>query len=131
VVTFEVLVDGQLVLAANRLDMGEAAETAWNYLKSLPLNNPAKLWNVSPEDEARLNAFSDKLDKQGPTKATLKGKCRIFCRYAGDVTVEELRLVRKDPSAPWFLDPLQVDELAKKRVVDPAARTRTQVDNGK
>lgn len=131
VVVFEILVDGQVVLEVIRLDQGEPAATAWTYLKSTPAENPAKHRVLAADDEARINAFVAQLDKQGPTTATLKGKCRIFCRYAGDVTVDELRLVRKDRNSPWFVDPAQVDELAKKRVVDAAMRTRKQVDAAK
>lgn len=131
VVTFEILLDGQIVLQANRLDQGEPANTAWNYLKSLPVKNPAELYVQKPEEEERLKKFYAELDKQGPTKATLKGKCRIFCRYAGDVTVDELRLVRKDPRSPWYIDPMQVDQLAKKRVIDREMRTRDQVDSSR
>lgn len=131
VVTFEIMVDGRLVLSANTLDQGEPAATAWNYLKSLPLKNPSTVWVLPPEEKARMTAYYAELDKQGPKNATLKGKCRIFCRYAGDVTVDELRLVRKDPKSPWYIDPAQVDELAKRRTVDRAMRTRDQVDGTK
>ena len=131
VVTFEILVDGKLVLSANTLDQGEPAATAWNYLKKLPLRNPSTVWVLPPEEKARMTAFYAELDKQGAKNATIEGECRIFCRYAGDVTVDELRLVRKDAKSPWYIDPAQVDELAKRRRVDPAKLTREQVDGAK
>lgn len=131
VVSFDVLVDGKVVLSAHRLDQGDGFDTAWNYLKTLPLKNPADGFVVSDAEKVRLQKFMDELNKQGPTKATLKGKCRIFCRYAGDVTVDELRLVRKDAQSPWQLDPAQVDELAKKRTIDKQMRTREQLDEAK
>jgi hypothetical protein len=131
VVEFEILVDGKVVLHLHKLDQGEGPDTAWGYLKTNPLKNPAETYLVSDAEAARLKNFYAELNKAGDTKATLKGKCRIFCRYAGDVTVDELRLVRANAKAPWFLDPAQVDELAKKRHIDPAMRTRGQVDAAK
>jgi hypothetical protein len=129
VVLFEILVDGKVVLHVQKLDQGEAAGTAWNYLKTQPLTNPAENFVVSDEEGAACKAFQEQLAKSaGETKTTIQGKCRIFCRYAGDITVSELRLVRANPKAPWFIDPDQVDEMAKKRTVDAAMRTRGQVD---
>lgn len=127
-VDFEVLLDGQKVLVASRLDWGAEANTVWNYLKTLPLRKLAETRVVNESESKRLSDFYAKLDKQGPTKATLKGDVQIFCRYAGEVTVAELRLVRKDPQSPWLIDPSQVDELSRKRVIDPAMRVREQVD---
>lgn len=129
VVQFEILVDGQVVLTVYTHDQGGAsADTVWGYLKTEPAKNPAEVFVVSGEDAERLKAFHAELNKTSGKTTTLKGKCRIFCRYGGDVTVDELRLVRANAKAPWFVDPAQVDELAKKRTVDPARRTRGQVD---
>jgi hypothetical protein len=128
VVLFEVLVDGNVVMNAQLLDQGEDAETAWRYLKTTRVVNPADLYVVSEKEAERLKAFHDKLNAGEPTKATMKGKCRIFCRYAGDISIDEIRLVRKTPKDPWFIDPIQVDDMAKKRTVDPQKRTREQVD---
>lgn len=129
VVYFEILLDGKIVLDVQTLDEGEAGpDAAWNYLKTHPLTNPADSFVLSPDETARLKTFKIVPSKDDPRKATLSGKIRIFCRYAGDVRCDELRLVRKDEKAPWFIDPKQVDELAKKRTVDPARRVREQVD---
>jgi hypothetical protein len=128
VVDFEVLVDGKVVLYMHKLDQGEDADTAWGYLKTNALVSPAEAYVVSDEEAARLKAFHEELNKTTQLKTTLQGKCRVFCRYAGDVTVDELRLVRANPKAPWFLDPAQVDELAKKRHIDSAMRVRSRVD---
>ncbi|MFY8200979.1 MAG: hypothetical protein ACOVLE_09935, partial [Pirellula staleyi] len=103
-------------------------ETAWKYLKTARVVNPADLYVVSEKEAERLNAFHAKLNAGEPTKATMKGKCRIFCRYAGDISIDEIRLVRKTSKDPWFIDPIQVDEMAKKRTIDPQKRTREQVD---
>jgi hypothetical protein len=128
VVQFEILVDGKVVLILHKLDQGEAADTVWGYLKTDPVKNPGDVYLVGAEEAARLKTFQDELNKTGQNKVTLKGKCRIFCRYGGDVTVDELRFVRASAKAPWFLDPAQVDELAKRRRVDAAKRVREQVD---
>lgn len=129
VVYFEILLDGKIVLDLKTLDEGEAGpDAAWDYLKTRPLNNPADSFVLSPEETARLKAFKIVPAKDDPLKATLSGKVRIFCRYAGDARCDALRLVRKDEKAPWLIDPKQVDELAKKRTVDPARRVRAQVD---
>lgn len=129
VVQFEILVDGQVVLTVYTHDQGGAsADTVWGYLKTEPTKNPAEVFVHSAEETERLKAFQAELNKAGENKTSLKGKCRIFCRYGGDVTVDELKLVRANAKAPWFIDPAQVDELAKKRTVDLARRTRGQVD---
>jgi hypothetical protein len=128
VVQFEILVDGKVVLTLHKLDQGEAADTVWGYLKTDPVKNPSDVYLVSAEEAERLKAFQDWLNKTGENKVALKGKYRIFCRYGGDVTVDELRLVRASAKALWFLDPAQVDELAKRRTVDGAQRVRAQVD---
>lgn len=129
VVQFEILVDGQVVMTVNSHDQGGAnADAVWNYLKTEAAKNPADVYVVSGEEAERLKAFHAELSKTSGNKTTLKGKYRIFCRYGGDVTVDELKLVRANAKAPWFIDPLQVDELAKKRTIDPAMRTRGQVD---
>jgi hypothetical protein len=129
VVQFEILVDGQIVLTVFTHDQGGAdADKVWGYLKSEPARNPADVYVVTGADAERLKTFHAELSKITENKTTLKGKCRVFCRYGGDVTVDELKLVRASNKAPWFIDPAQVDELAKKRTVDPAKRTRGQVD---
>ena len=128
VVQFEILVDGKVVLHAYRLDQGEGFDIAWNHLKTQPVQNPAERFVLSAEETARLKAFQPEIDKDDPKKAVIKGNCRIFCRYAGDISVKEIRLVRKDEKAPWFIDPKQVDEMAKVRTIDKAMRTREQVD---
>jgi len=128
VVLFEVLVDGNVVMNAQLLDQGADSDTAWKYLKTTRVVNPTDFYVVSDKEAERLKAFHTKLNTGEPTTATITGKCRIFCRYAGDISIDEIRLVRKTPKDPWFIDPNQVDEMAKKRTVDPKARTREQVD---
>jgi hypothetical protein len=129
VVLFEISVDGKVVLHVQKLDRGEPADTAWDYLKTTELTNPAENFVVSDEQAAICKAFQEQLAKSpAETKTTIQGKCRVFCRYAGDITVDELRLVRTNAKAPWFIDPAQVEEMAKKRTIDAAMRTREQVD---
>lgn len=129
VVQFEILHDDKIVLHVRLLDQGEADfDAAWNYLKTRPLKNPVDTFLHSREETERLKAFRIEPSKEDPLKATLQGNYRIFCRYAGDIKCDELRLVRKDENSPWFIDPKQVDELADKRTIDPARRTRAQVD---
>jgi hypothetical protein len=129
VVLFEIIVDGQVVLHVQKLDQGEAADIAWNYLKTVQLTNPAENYVVGEEQAAICKAFQERLAKTAVgDKVTIQGKCRIFCRYAGDIRVDELRLVRASAKAPWFLDPAQVDEMAKKRTIDKDLKARSQVD---
>lgn len=130
VVQFDILVDGQVVLVAGTLDRGEADfDRVWDYLKSLPLVDPAVRFVLAPEEKTRLAAFQQQLAARATDNAvTLAGEIRIFCRYAGDVTVKQLRLVRDRPNLPWYIEPRQVDEMAKLRTVDPQRRTRAQVD---
>ena len=128
VVQFEILMDGKVVLHAYRLDQEEGFDIAWNYLKTQPVQNPAERFVFGAEETARLKAFQPEVENDDPKKAVIKGNCRIFCRYAGDISVKEIRLLRKDEKSPWFIDPKQVDEMAKVRTIDKAMRTREQVD---
>lgn len=129
VVQFEILVDGQIVLTVYTGDQGEDdADKVWARLKTEPARNPADVFVVTEAEADRLRTFHADLNRSANNKATLTGKCRIFCRYGGDVTVAELKLVRANAKAPWFIDPNQVDELAKTRTVDAAKRSRSQVD---
>ncbi|MFM8930259.1 MAG: hypothetical protein ACKOS8_00090, partial [Gemmataceae bacterium] len=49
-------------------------------------------------------------------------------RYAGDATTDSLTLIRKDAKSPWTIDPAEVQRLATTRTIDPARRTRVQID---
>ena len=111
VVQFEILIDGKVVLEVHRLDEGQNPEMAWGYLKAL---------QFEPQ-----NGFGVPANTDDPLKATLKGKIRIFARYGGDVTVEELMLVRDNKEdAKWRLDPKEVERTMKLRKVDPKAKVR-------
>ncbi|MFN7732325.1 MAG: hypothetical protein ACK5OB_10485 [Pirellula sp.] len=130
VVSFEVLYDGKIVFEGHRLDEGASFDTTWNYLKSLPLKNPTESYVISDEKEReRLAKFHEDFDQwvDGDT-ATVTGKIRIFCRYAGNIEIEELRLVRTSDKKAWRMDPEQVQELSEKRTVDKQMRTRERFD---
>ncbi|HEX3149288.1 MAG TPA: hypothetical protein VHR66_14535 [Gemmataceae bacterium] len=109
VVQFEVLIDGKVVLEGHRLDSGQGPDAVWPYLKTL---------QFEPQ-----NGFVVPVAIDDPLKATLKGKIRIFARYGGDVTVEELALVRDKKDNPkWRLDPKEVERTTRLRKVDPTAK---------
>src|SRR5688572_23628022 len=102
VVQFEILVDGQVVLDAQRGDEGGAsADTVWAYLRGLEFR-PAKGAAVAA-------------DPGDPLRATLKGKVRIFARYGGDAEVDTLTLVRDKEGGAWKVDPKEVERTAKVR----------------
>jgi hypothetical protein len=130
VVMFDILIDGQVVLAAGTLDQGERSpDQVWSELGSMPLYNPAKKFVLSATETERLNAFEKTLESMAKgDRLVLKGKIRIFCRYAGDVRTNSLTLIRKDAKSPWTIDPAEVERLAATRKVDPARRTRDQFD---
>lgn len=130
VVSFEVLYDGKIVFEGHRLDEGANFDTTWNYLKTLPLKNPTDSFVISDEKEReRLAKFHEDFEQwvDGDT-ATVTGKIRIFCRYAGNIEIEELRLVRTNDKKAWVMDPEQVQELAEKRTIDKQMRTRKRFD---
>lgn len=130
VVSFEILYDGQVVLEGHLLDEGESFDTAWSYLKTLPLKNPTETYAISDEKEReRLAKFHDEFDQwvEGD-KAIVTGKIRIFCRYAGDIEIDELRLVRTRDKKAWTMDREQVQELAEKRTIDKQMRTGKRLD---
>jgi hypothetical protein len=130
VVSFEILYDGQVVFEGHLLDEGASFDTAWNYLKTLPLKNPTETYAISDEKELeRLAKFHEEFDQwvEGD-KATVTGKIRIFCRYAGDIEIDELRLVRTKDKKAWMMDREQVQEMAEKRTIDKQMRTRERLD---
>jgi hypothetical protein len=111
VVQFEILIDGKVVLEAIRLDEGQNPDIAWGYLNTL---------QFEPQ-----NGFTVPANTDDPLKARLKGKVRIFCRYGGDVSVDELVLVRdKKENTKWKLDTKEVERTMKLRKVDPKAKVR-------
>jgi tetratricopeptide (TPR) repeat protein len=130
VIQFEILVDDQVVLVATTLDNGEKSpDEVWRGLTDLPVQNPAKRFVVSEQESLRLSAFHEQVEAQAQgNTAVLRGKIRIFCRYAGDITVDTLRLTRQNARTPWYVDPDQVDAMATVRTVDPRRRSRSQVD---
>jgi hypothetical protein len=130
VVMFDILLDGKVILAAGTLDQGERSpDQVWSELSSMPLYNPAKKFVLSATETERLNAFEKTLEPMAKgDRLVLKGKIRIFCRYAGDARTDSLTLIRKDAKSPWTIDPAEVERLAPTRKVDPARRTRDQID---
>ncbi len=130
VVTFDILLDGQVVLAANTLDNGgRSPDEVWRDLGSMPLHNPAKKFVLRASEVERLNAFEKSLEPRvRDNRVVLTGKVRVFCRYAGDATTDSLTLIRKDAKSPWTIDPAEVERLAATRSIDPARRTRDQID---
>jgi hypothetical protein len=100
-VKFEISVDGKVALVASRGDTGQGSDIVWWYLKQLKLR-PVKGYEVKP-------------DGNQPLQATLKGKVRIHARYGGDVTVNELKLVRDSVDGRWMVDPNEVERTRKLR----------------
>lgn len=131
VVMFDILLDGRVILAAGTLDQGERSpDQVWRDLGSMPLYNPAGKFVHSAAETERLNAFEKTLESMAKgDRLVLKGKVRIFCRYAGDARTDSLILIRKDAKSPWTIAPAEVERLAASRTVDPARRTRDQVDS--
>ncbi len=123
VVSFDVLLDGKVVLEGRKLDQGEDADTAWGYLSFLRFEQPNP--DYIPEKERPAKGFAIVPDKDDPLKATLKGKIRVFCRYAGDVELDSLKLVRaKKDGKEWQLAPEEVERTKKLRKVDPKSKVR-------
>jgi|GEM_PF-1636120 len=130
VITFDILLDNQVVLTVGEPDNGSRSPDAvWKDLASNPLQNPAKRFVLNAAERERLNAFEQSLEAMARgNRLVLKGKIRIFCRYAGDATTDSLTLIRKDAKSPWTIDPAEVQRLAATRRIDPARRTREQID---
>lgn len=130
VISFDILLDNQIVLTAGKLDNGSPSpEAVWKDLASLSLHNPAKRFVLNNAETERLNAFEQSLEHRArDNRLVLQGKIRIFCRYAGDATTDTLTLIRKDAKSPWTIDPAEVERLAATRTIDPARRTRDQID---
>lgn len=130
VITFDILLDNQVILMVAELDNGSRSpDEVWKDLASCSLQNPAKKFVLNPAERERLNTFEKNLETMARgNRLILKGKIRIFCRYAGDATTDSLTLIRKDANSPWTIDPAEVERLAATRTIDPARRTREQID---
>ncbi len=132
VVDFEFIVNDVVVFNATTLDEGEGPDTVWSYLKTLPVEKPKNQWGLSDEQTKSLQDFHDGLPQLVKNnRMEVPGPFRIFCRYGGDVTVDNLKLVRDRTDRPWFVDPQQVEETAKTRAVDPQNRSRVRLDNSR
>jgi hypothetical protein len=99
-VKFEIFTDGKAVLQTSTGDTGEPPDEVWSYLKTLAWK-PVKGYQIKP-------------DAGDPSRATLKGKLRLFAAYGGDASVERLTLVR-GKEGKWTLDPKDVERTMKTR----------------
>ncbi len=129
VVEFEILVEGKQVLVARTLDDGEfGPDELWDSLKRLPVRNPAKSYVLDETETKRLADFETQFERLADKNTVLlRGEIRVFCRYAGDVSVESLRFVRTDSRSDWFIDPKDVDAMAKTRTMDRTFRARERI----
>lgn len=102
VITFDILLDNQVILMVAELDNGSRSpDEVWKDLASCSLQNPAKKFVLNPAERERLNTFEKNLETMARgNRLILKGKIRIFCRYAGDATTDSLTLIRKDAKSP-------------------------------
>ncbi|MFO0817518.1 MAG: hypothetical protein U1A77_06225 [Pirellulales bacterium] len=124
VVSFEILLDGKLVLRGQVGDNGNAnANEVWDYLKTLEFQEPER--RFVPEKERAADDFHIVPDEGNPLQATLRGEIRLFARYGGDIRVKELKLVRATPKATkWRLSPEDFQRTKATRTIDPTKRAR-------